>query len=725
MKYESNVMNKKLESPELKNLLKERNKLKNLSSRLKSQKKKLISEGISEEKYNKMYKQAIEELKTIEELISTFEEKPIKKRPSSIKHYALIIVPIIIMITAIIARTYWIEEETPSSTKSVSIIEELDREIKLIVFSAEWAKSCPKAIDIVKEIAESSEFIDYRVIKYEEEPEEFENFGIDLNSLPITLIIVDGEIINVLDGAFKLDSRILEAIEKYIEEKESSTPLAPTTTPPPTTTPSPTEPKPKIDEEQSINLIIEKIRDPGRWLDFFSSCSLEKAQKYIAKYQFVPEDEELSKNELSIVVKAQIPEHITIQEAKEDVEYLFYLLSRGYSGYGYFKTEGDFDQAKNNIRGELETRSTLSSRDFSELIYKHLNFIHDGHFRVGYNMYYQHKDFWYDKTFEIWKTGEGYYFISDNKKWKILEINGKTPESYGFPSLNSKGKPIYRLGVLSQSDPEPLILKAKDDNNNGKTFEIPLYHSTSRSTGTFEESNISGVPIISVRTFSNSYIDQLEMFLQTAEKYRGESYLILDIRDNGGGSSEWGRRWIEKFTGYDPKWYFTTTAFFSKTTIMGHINSLKQSLENYPNNEIYKQHLESHEKQLDDFEKNNYTPYWSELCFPTNIQMIPNTTKLIVLIDGRIYSAGEKFIGYLRQVENVIFVGENSGGIGVFGENTLHQLPNSKFSVYLPSKLFFPADLKNVEEEGLSPDLWVPADDALSYVLEAIEKGMI
>ena len=59
---------------ELKRLLKERDRLKALLNRLKSQKEKLISEGMSEERYNKMYNQAIEKLKTIEELILLEEE---------------------------------------------------------------------------------------------------------------------------------------------------------------------------------------------------------------------------------------------------------------------------------------------------------------------------------------------------------------------------------------------------------------------------------------------------------------------------------------------------------------------------------------------------------------------------------------------------------------------------------------------------------------------------
>jgi len=59
----------------LKRLLKERNELKSILNGLKYHKERLIAEKMSEEEYNRLYKQAIEKLKTIEELISLFEEK--------------------------------------------------------------------------------------------------------------------------------------------------------------------------------------------------------------------------------------------------------------------------------------------------------------------------------------------------------------------------------------------------------------------------------------------------------------------------------------------------------------------------------------------------------------------------------------------------------------------------------------------------------------------------
>lgn len=476
--------------------------------------------------------------------------------------------------------------------------------------------------------------------------------------------------------------------------------------------------------EMGMETLIQKVKNPEDWFRYsFSICSLEEAQEYIAQFQFIPEDKELSTDELSIELNAHLPEHITVQEAKEDVEYLFYLLSHGYSGYGYFKTKGDFDQAKKDILSEIETRSTLTPESFSGLLHKHLEFIRDGHFMVGHDTYFQHKVFWYDKNFEIWKTGEKYYFISDNKMWEIVKINKKDPKNFIFPSLNPNGEPIYRIGVLSKISPNPLILIAKDENGVEKIFEINLYSSNYTPKGIFEECKISGIPVISIRSFSTDYIDQLEKFLQTAKKYRGEPYLILDIRGNGGGSSEWPRKWVKQFTGYNPE-DFIHTMFLSRTTLIGNINYIKQHLKEYPDNEIYRELLDRYEGLLDKFERNSDKPHWSEITFPS-IQTIPNTTKVIVLMDGRVCSAGEAFINYLRQIENVIFVGENSCGMITFGDNTLHQLPNSKLSVCLPSTLLFPPDLKLIEEEGFFPDLWVPADYALFYVLNAIEKGKI
>jgi hypothetical protein len=99
---------------------------------------------------------------------------------------------------------------------------------------------------------------------------------------------------------------------------------------------------------------------------------------------------------------------------------------------------------------------------------------------------------------------------------------------------------------------------------------------------------------------------------------------------------------------------------------------------------------------------------------------------LIVITDRDVASAGEGLLSYFhRQVENVVIVGENTAGALTFGQVSLHQLPHSKLRVVLPIKLNASVDMVWREERGFSPDLWVPAEDALNYAVAAARKGTI
>jgi hypothetical protein len=476
--------------------------------------------------------------------------------------------------------------------------------------------------------------------------------------------------------------------------------------------------------EKCLSLIIKNAQNPEKWV-YHSLKNPQEIQEYIAPFRFIPDDKELPKDALDMDVNAEIPEYITVEEALEDIEYLFYLLSHGYSGYGYFRTKGDFEQAKKNIVTILKTRSSWSTRDFSQVIYNDLNFIHDSHFLIGYHHYSNHYTFWYSTTVELSKTNGEYSFVSDNTSWKVLTVNSRSPQDLMYPSLNAQGDPVYILGVLSQFPPEPLVVTATDGQKQ-KQFKIQVHHSDFGSTDIFKEESCNKIPVVTIRSFSDSYTVELERTLQTAEKYKGEQYLILDIRGNRGGNKYWPETWIKRFTGQIPEWYFAITRFVSRTIFMGYANWAKEAFMNYPEISAYKKALDYYEEQVDSFEKKSETLYWlPDIVQLPPLELIPNATTLIVLTDGEVASAGEGFIGYLHQVENVIFVGENSRGAVVFGDVGLYQLPNSNLPVELGSTLNFSADLDIMEEKGFFPDLWIPAEYALSYVLEAVKKGII
>ena len=129
-------------------------------------------------------------------------------------------------------------------------------------------------------------------------------------------------------------------------------------------------------------------------------------------------------------------------------------------------------------------------------------------------------------------------------------------------------------------------------------------------------------------------------------------------------------------------------------------------------------------EHAESIENGEFDRHWTSYLVPS-AQMIPNNMTLIVLIDANVYSSGEGFISYLHQLENVVIVGENSGGALIYGQMTYHALPNSKLGVFLPISLNVFTDLVYREEIGFYPDLWVPAEDALNYAVAAVRTGSI
>ena len=97
-----------------------------------------------------------------------------------------------------------------------------------------------------------------------------------------------------------------------------------------------------------------------------------------------------------------------------------------------------------------------------------------------------------------------------------------------------------------------------------------------------------------------------------------------------------------------------------------------------------------------------------------------NSNLLFVLVDNYTFSAGEWLIAALRNKDNVIFVGTNSGG-GLMSDSAIKiVLPNSRINMQCGTGLgFYYDDTVFTEETGFLPDIWVN-EDAMRYTLELI-----
>jgi len=482
--------------------------------------------------------------------------------------------------------------------------------------------------------------------------------------------------------------------------------------------------------EDAVALILARVPDRAAWLFPSLDQPREQLLAYIDQYQHLPPGDELPLEDLVVDGGAKRPRSLGADQAAADVERLFYLLSHGWCGYGYFRTRADFDQAQADILVELQEKARWSPADLSDMLREQLDFIHDCHLKVGDHQYCNHLDFWYDTDLELWKNNGDVHFNADDVAYKLVAINGEDPATYLVPSLNAQGEPVYRLGMLAYTTPAPLVLSAQAGPEN-REFEITLqvsdatlYHD---APDKFGEERIGGIPVLRARSFADYYGADLNRFLQTASTYREEPYLILDIRGNSGGNTRWPKQWIAGFTGRTPALQQVLTELTSKTSMIGRANLFREMLETYPDEQLswVSGQLRHYEAQAEAFERGTRAPYWTPPSYP-HTRLIPNDTTLIVVTDQAIASAGEGVLSYLqRQVENVVVVGENTLGALTFGQVSFHQLPHSKLRVVLPIKLNVAVDMVWREERGFLPDLWVPAEEALNYAVAAARRGTI
>ena len=158
---------------------------------------------------------------------------------------------------------------------------------------------------------------------------------------------------------------------------------------------------------------------------------------------------------------------------------------------------------------------------------------------------------------------------------------------------------------------------------------------------------------VHVSTFAEgNWIHDIDRVLNYFKKTKG---LVIDIRNNSGGSSITYDSMLSRFI-HEP---IEETVFF----------------------------------------KNGDQKSW--WIYPGGVQYRGN---VVILINGASFSAAEIFTELMRQLPNVIVVGDTSGGGG--GASEIFHLPSGK-RLKLPVKYFKRLDGKMIEWNGIIPDIVV------------------
>ena len=401
--------------------------------------------------------------------------------------------------------------------------------------------------------------------------------------------------------------------------------------------------------------------------------------------------------------KNRIKQSITSQQAMEDIKMLEYIFNNGYSGKDYFEKKGiSFGSMFNDLRGLAKKNDKVKTADMESIIEKHLSGITDGHLKIFGTRklsFYRHKDAYFtDLIME--KRGNRFYVF----KSKIDNIpegsiyTGNAPVM--FPTLSPPGKRYYLVGKLSFDPVNSMNLKF-----GGKAVSVPLHpiklsKRNHKDTGIYSSENFEGVPFISLKTLNPKYKKQLDSFVNIASSLKKKDGFILDLSNNHGGSSYYAQNFVKKLNG-KTRWVKYFAFLKSPATLQATANIYKQ----YPD-------LKKHEdfdidKELEIMKKNP-SRKWEVFAGNQKREMGDYKGKAIIISNRNVASSGEAMLNFWQSIPNGIIVGENSGGIGNFGDVRDYMLPNSGITLMVPCKLFIVPGIE--EGVGYMPHYWIDSE---------------
>ena len=417
---------------------------------------------------------------------------------------------------------------------------------------------------------------------------------------------------------------------------------------------------------------------------------------------------------------------LTKEEAISDVNFLFNALKYSYAGYIYFGGDEIWSNAKNKIIDSINSyEDKITLKDLEKILFNNLSFVQDGHFSINFNFPLQKSNFYYSEEFEIKEDKQGYYINLSNNKWYIKSINNDSNvKDYIKLSLNKNGELCNYIGILSKANYFGRIKVVLSSANEEQIIYVKLTKSNGIShldqiTG-YDYEEISGIPIFTMRRMYNvdSNDNSVELFAESANKAKNEDVIIIDIRGNIGGNDFGINEWFKNFTGKTPN---KTSTLISLTSLLNNTLIKRAFGENTTTKNTQDSISESTLSQrsnLLELANCNENKWYIEKLENKDDSLIKNNTKVFVLIDNNTASSGETFVRLLKNIENVIFVGTNTSGLGISDATNECILPNSKITVIYGSNLRLYNDF--TEGVGFESDIWINSNDSLDRILKFI-----
>lgn len=374
---------------------------------------------------------------------------------------------------------------------------------------------------------------------------------------------------------------------------------------------------------------------------------------------------------------------LTLEQATEDVDYLFTVFHDTYPLYDYFGGEEAFTAAREKILADCAAAQPLTGEVLVESMIAHLNFVEDRHFSIN-KQTTQPSDYpFLFREIAFVKTENGYR-TEDGRNvervdgWDNLdELFRRSLDKNGrivyYPVILEEFKNLSMGGMSTRICSQQLTVHYQGGESQILTAE-PFKPYWENQEGNIVIEKDAQFPVIRMKNFTGQGERNVREFMNDLSD---TTPLILDMRSNSGGYNDARSSFLNHLFGRD-----LPCNFLKVNTITG----------------------EQLSKEADEFVEND---------------------RLVILLVGKMSaSQAELFTDALHNLENVLIIGENTAGCAMTGMIDF-QLPNSLAKVALNtmgSMHVFPQGDYFEEGRGLLPDIWVPAGEAEELAVKLIEN---
>ncbi len=308
-------------------------------------------------------------------------------------------------------------------------------------------------------------------------------------------------------------------------------------------------------------------------------------------------------------------------------------------------------------------------------------------------------------TFGILQNKTNHYVAIILKKNKLLDVGHilLELEATNYPFLF---KSIYNTGLLGFNVQK--VYKTVEVKN-GKIpvygfSKTPIQPEEEQSAYSFKELD-EQTNYLKLTSFDYTLKEKLNVFYKTIDStITHKPYLIIDLRDNNGGSEEC---------------YFNLLPYVYTHPLKIDEVELWVSPENIKQYEKYQNSNSELISRMKSAQAYSFIPQVESPVSQWTMQGSINPKKVAILFNRHTASSAESMVTYCMQSSKVITLGENSGGYLGYGNVMTTDTPCGIFSIRSTTTKY--KNNSRYEYVGIEPDVKLPAD---SNWIEAARKAM-